>query len=273
MNANAVRRLRLEQRLRQALDAGALTLYFQPKVHAARNGLAGVEALARWFDSEGGPVSPVEFIAIAEESGLIGKLGAWALHCACETLAGWRSRGLDVPHVAVNVSMHQLRDPGFAAFIETTLRKFGLPPQSLEIELTESTLAENPAEIAGHLKRVRALGVRVAIDDFGTGYSSMAVLAQMPVDVLKIDRAFVTDCASHVEAGALLQALVGVAQALGKQVVAEGVETPTQAVFLRSQGCQFMQGYLFGKPMPADELEREFAPSRAVSAGVASFGL
>jgi EAL domain-containing protein (putative c-di-GMP-specific phosphodiesterase class I) len=259
MNDQAVRRLRLEQRLRQALDRNELMLYFQPKVDATHEGLVGVEALARWFDADSGPVPPNEFIAIAEESGLIAQLGAWALRSACQTLSDWRHRGFEVEHAAVNVSLHQLRDPEFVSLIEQTLREFDLPASSLELELTESTLADKPAEVAQLLRRIRELGVRIAIDDFGTGYSSMAVLAQMPVDVLKIDRAFVTHCASHAEAGALLRALVGVAQALGKEVVAEGVETSEQAHFLRAQGCHVMQGYLFGKPMPAAELERSFA--------------
>jgi diguanylate cyclase (GGDEF)-like protein len=262
MNEQAVRRLRLEQRLRRALDHEALTLHFQPKVDAQTGAIVGVEALARWFDPEEGTVSPVEFIAIAEDSGLISQLGEWALRSACHTLSRWRDQGLDIEHVAVNVSMGQLRDPGFVALVARTLSDCKLPAQCLEIELTESTVAHEPTEVARLLQRIRDLGVRIAIDDFGTGYSSMAVLAQLPVDVLKIDRAFVMHCQTRPEAGVLLRALISIAQALGKTVVAEGIETSGQADFLRAHGAHLMQGYLFGKPVAASELEATLRAGR-----------
>ncbi len=259
MNENAVRRLRLEQRLREALAQDRLTLFYQRKVSATDESTVGVEALARWFDNDEGTISPAEFIPIAEDCGLIGDLDRWAVRTACRAASRWARLGLAIGHVAVNVSLRHLRDDSFADFVADTLREHDLAPDALELEITESTLADDPEHVARILGRIRSLGVRIAIDDFGTGYSSMATLQQLPIDILKIDRAFVTDCVKTESAGALLKALVLAARGLGKEVVAEGVETLTQAQFLRMHGCDILQGYLYARPVTASELEKDVA--------------
>jgi diguanylate cyclase (GGDEF)-like protein len=263
MNSQAMRRLQIEQRLRSALDGGDLQLHYQRKVRAKDGVTVGVEALARWTDAQLGAVSPGEFIPVAEDSGLIAQLDHWSIREACRAARRWHDAGLQMGHVAVNVSLRHLRNERFVSFVQDCLTEFGVPTGALELEITESTLAEHPEEVGRVLAQVRQLGVRIAIDDFGTGYSSMAVLQKLPIDLLKIDRAFITHCADEADAGALLKALLQVAHGLGKEVVAEGVETPAQAAFLRAHGCEFLQGYLFARPVPADVLERDHASGRA----------
>jgi EAL domain-containing protein (putative c-di-GMP-specific phosphodiesterase class I) len=263
MNSQAVRRLQIEQRLRSALERGELQLHYQRKVRAGDGRAVGVEALARWTDGQLGVVSPGEFIVVAEECGLIAQLDQWAIREACRAARRWHEAGLKIGHIAVNVSLRHVRNERFVSFVESCLQEFAVPPGALELEITESTLAEHPEEVGRVLARVRQLGVRIAIDDFGTGYSSMAVLQKLPIDILKIDRAFITHCADDANAGALLKALLQVAHGLGKEVVAEGVETPAQAAFLRAHGCEYLQGYLFARPMPAEVLEQDQTSARA----------
>jgi diguanylate cyclase (GGDEF)-like protein len=259
MNAHALRRLRLEQRLRIALDEGGLQQAYQRKVRASDSAHAGFEALTRWNDAELGQISPMEFIAVAEECGLIAKLDRWSLRTACEAARRWRDDDLDVGHIAVNVSLRHLRDDSFVDAVEACLREYRLPPHAIELEITESTLADQPDTVKRVLERIHAIGVRIAIDDFGTGYSSMAVLQKMPIDILKIDRAFVIHSAEDENAAALLKAMISVARGLRKEVVAEGVETPAQAALLRNLGCQFLQGYLFARPATAADVERMYS--------------
>ena len=260
MNCVAVRRLRVEQRLREALEEERLSLDFQAKVDASNHSLLGVEALARWHDPEDGHQSPAEFIRIAEECGLIGLLGNWVMESACRTMREWLDRGLPIPHIAINVSVQQLRDPEFADVLRRCLARHSVPPCCLELEVTESTLMHDVALIAGVLSQVRSAGVRVAIDDFGTGYSSLAVLQRLPVDILKIDRAFVQSMDDEGEGTALFKSLVGIGRALGKLVVVEGIETPGQARFAQARGCDVLQGYCFGRPEPAEEFVRNWFP-------------
>ena len=263
MNTYAVRRMRLEQRLHVALEQGTLEQHYQLKVHASDGSPAGFEALARWNDAELGPVSPVEFIAVAEECGLIAKLDHWSLRTACRSARRWLDMRLNVGSVAVNVSLHHLRDHTFFDVVEACLREYQLPAELIELEITESTLAEQPEQVGRILQRISSLGVRIAIDDFGTGYSSMAVLQKMPIDILKIDRAFVIHCTEDDSAAALLKAMISVAHGLRKEVVAEGVETPAQAALLRANGCQYLQGFLFGRPSSAAQVEEARRPEDA----------
>ena len=197
MNRDAQRRLLIEQRLRVALRAGGLRLEYQAKVNLNDGSLAGVEALARWNDSQLGVVSPVEFIAVAEECGLIDELGTWVLREACSMYQNLREQGIDLGQLSVNVSMRQLRDDRFVNEVRDALMRHAMSAESLEIEVTESTLAGNHGEVSGLLESLRRMGVRIAIDDFGTGYSSMSVLAELPTDALKIDRSFVMESASQ----------------------------------------------------------------------------
>jgi EAL domain-containing protein (putative c-di-GMP-specific phosphodiesterase class I) len=239
-----------------ALEQNALEQHYQLKVHAGDGSPAGFEALARWTDPELGVISPAEFIAVAEECGLVARIDRWSLRMACHTARRWLDMVFDFGHIAVNVSLRHLRDHTFFDVVEACLREYQLPAHVLELEMTESTLADHPEDVGRVLQRIRALGVRIAIDDFGTGYSSMAVLQKMPVDILKIDRAFVIHCAEDDDAAALLKAMISVAHGLHKEVVAEGVETPAQAAMLRAHGCQFLQGYLFARPVPAAQIEQ-----------------
>ncbi|MEO6079570.1 MAG: EAL domain-containing protein [Steroidobacteraceae bacterium] len=267
MNARAVRRLALEQRLRLAIGNRTLTLDYQPKFATEDRGLVGVEALARWEDEIHGHVPPSEFIPLAEESGLIEPLGLWCLREACAAMRSWRNRGLQIGHVAVNVSMQQLRNQSFADLVKATLLEHDLVPADLEIEITESMLAGDTREVGALLAAIRNLGVRVAIDDFGTGYSSMVALQQLPADVVKIDRTFVVGC-QHPQGLALLKALIAAGHALGKEVVAEGVETEEQLAILRACHCDVIQGFLLGMPQSAEELERGFQGAESVDAVV-----
>ena len=254
MDRDAQRRLVVEQRLRAALQNRALQLFFQPKINLVDGSICGVEALARWTDDELGSVPPSVFIPVAEECGLIDELGAWALRAACETFQAWMHDGYDVGHISVNASIRQLRGRRFVHEVMSVLSDTGIRASALEIEMTESTLADSPQEVAALLEELRTIGVRIAIDDFGTGYSSMAALAQLPIDVVKIDRSFVTDCATRREAASIVEAVISMAHVLGKVTVAEGVETREQLATLRRLGCDAVQGYLFAKPIPADQL-------------------
>ncbi len=258
MNVQAQRRFRLGRRLREALDVGLLQLVFQPKVDAKSGDLTGVEALARWTDPEDGVISPAEFIPLAEECGLIDRLGDWALRDACAAMAHWRRSGIHVPHVAVNVSMQQLVDEKFVAQVASVMRLYSIGPGELELEITESSIASSMSTAIGLLETLRGIGVRIAVDDFGTGYSSMTSLADLPSDVVKIDRTFVAKCADSIKDGALLRGMIGMAHALGKQVVAEGVETEAQAAFLRKERCEHLQGFLFARGLTVDGVT-EFA--------------
>ncbi len=254
MNRDAQRRLLVEQRLRVALRSGGLTLAYQAKVDLTDGSLAGVEALARWTDAQLGAVSPVEFIAVAEECGLIEELGTWVLHEACSTYQKLREQGVDLGHVSVNVSMRQLRDERFVAEVRGALMRYAMSAEALELEVTESTLAGNTREVNALLDSLRRMGVRIAIDDFGTGYSSMSVLGELPTDALKIDRSFVMESASQRTARSVVEAIISIAHVLGKVTIAEGVETTGQVRTLRQLGCDFAQGYLFAKPVAAAEL-------------------
>ncbi len=254
MNRDAQRRLLVEQRLRVALHSGGLSLAYQPQVDLTDGSLAGVEALARWQDSQLGFVSPVEFIAVAEECGLIDELGSWVLHEACSTYQKLREQGINLGHVSVNVSMRQLRDDRFVAEVSAALVRYAMSAESLEIEVTESTLAGNQSEVNARLETLRRMGVRISIDDFGTGYSSMSMLGELPTDALKIDRSFVIESASQRTSRSVVEAIISIAHVLGKVTIAEGVETSGQVRTLRQLGCDFAQGYLFAKPVSAAEL-------------------
>jgi diguanylate cyclase (GGDEF)-like protein len=254
MNLDAQRRLLVEQRLRVALRNGDLGVEFQAKVNLNDGSLGGFEALARWDDAQLGVVSPVEFIAVAEDCGLINELGAWVLNEACSTYRNLREQGIDLGQVSVNVSMRQLRDDRLVNEVCDALLRHNMTASALEIEVTESTLAGNQGEVSGLLETLRRMGVRIAIDDFGTGYSSMSVLSELPTDMLKIDRSFVTESARRSTSRSVVEAIITIAHLLGKRTIAEGVETSDQVRILRELGCDFAQGYFFAMPVRAEEL-------------------
>jgi diguanylate cyclase len=210
------------------------------------------EALLRWNHPQRGPVSPAVFVPILEETGLIGPVGGWVLRRALADFADWQRAGLPLERVAVNVSASQLLDPEFADLVAETLRGTGLEGKNLEVELTEASLVTDFHRANDSLLRLRGLGVRIAVDDFGTGYSSLAYLNELVFDVLKIDRAFVVSVPAP-KAMAIVRAVIAVAESLGKEVVAEGIESEAQWSHLVALGCDYGQGYLFGKPLPRDE--------------------
>jgi diguanylate cyclase (GGDEF)-like protein len=246
--------LKLENRLRGAIGRGELALHYQPKVDFSDRHLQSVEALMRWNDPTTGLVSPAQFIPLMEEVGLIEEAGAWALRQAVADIGRWRAMGLKAPRVAVNVSAVQLRSRDFLAVLKEALEGFGNLPALIDIEVTESMLVDNVAQNKLTLNAVRAMGIEIAIDDFGTGHSSLAHLAQLPITALKIDRAFVVGMADQGTGVAIVEAIISLARALGLKVIAEGVETEEQAGVLQRLHCDLMQGYLYSKPVPFDQL-------------------
>jgi diguanylate cyclase (GGDEF)-like protein len=261
MNARMHQRLRLERDLRKALTEEQFVLFFQPVVTVATGAIAGFEALVRWRHPERGLVPPVEFIPVAEETGLIGPLGRWVLERACAEAAGWPQG----TKVAVNVSPKQLADRHFPDIVEAALRQAGLPASRLELEITESTLMADVEGATSALLRLKMIGCSLAMDDFGTGYSSLGYLRTFPFDKVKIDRSFVQELSATRESSAIVRAVTGLCSSLGIVSTAEGVETEAQLAFLRSEGCTEAQGYLFGRPGPAELIPALFAAFPAAS--------
>lgn len=254
-------RLALGNDLRRALEADQFRLFYQPQVCARTGQVHACEALIRWHHPERGMVPPVAFIPLAEESGLVVDIGYWVLETACAQLARWRAQDGSIEQVAVNVSVRQLREPDFVARVLATCTRHGVRPGQLELELTESLLAENAERAFAVFEQLRQRGLRIAIDDFGTGYSSLSYLSRYPVDVVKIDRSFVMNLPDDTEAASVARAVVMLAHGLNMSVVAEGVETPEQGVFLRDLGVDLLQGYWFAKPLPVTELAALKVPS------------
>ncbi|WP_019611632.1 EAL domain-containing protein [Thioalkalivibrio sp. AKL7] len=239
---------RLQQRLQQALENHELELHYQPLLDVASNRIIGVEALARWTDTELGPVAPARFIASAEANGLILPLGDWVIRTACEQLAQWSRAGLDL-RVAINISAIQFRRHDLVDHLGRALRATGAPPEHLEIEVTETVAMADVALTRDQLRGLKALGIRVALDDFGTGYSSLAYLKSLPIDKLKIDRSFIADIGQDPESDMILRSIVHLGHSLGLTLVAEGVETEAQRDFLRTIGCDLYQGWIHSRAM------------------------
>jgi EAL domain-containing protein (putative c-di-GMP-specific phosphodiesterase class I) len=262
MNAVALRRLILEGKLRRALEQDEFELYYQPKACLRTGAISGFEALLRWRDPELGLILPNDFVPIAEETGLIGGLGSWALGAVCRQIAAWRFRGLPSLPVSVNLSAHQFRSGRLVEQVREALDASQVDPRTLELEITESTYLHDEGRVVAQLEELRALGVRISLDDFGTGWSSLSHLRRLPVDVLKIDRSFVRDVVESEDDAALVASIVSMAKALRLRVVAEGVEREVQRERLRVFGCDEMQGYLLAHPLPAAQAERFFPPRR-----------
>ena len=250
----ASRRLLLESALRQAAGKGELLLHYQPQYELADGRLVGLEALVRWQHPEQGLVPPAMFIGIAEEIGIIEQIDAWVLDEACRQLAAWDRSGLRVPRVSVNLSALELESAGLVERVGAVVARHGLGADRLELEVTESVIMRDPVTAEHALAGLKALGVQLAVDDFGTGYSSLAYLKRLPIDRLKIDRSFVQDIGSSASDESIVRAIIALADSLGLETVAEGVETVEHAGFLRAEGCRMGQGYLFARPLPVDEL-------------------
>ncbi|MEW6761245.1 MAG: bifunctional diguanylate cyclase/phosphodiesterase [Pseudomonadota bacterium] len=242
-------RIALETMLGHAIERGQLVLQYQPRISTRDGRMVGVEALVRWRHPELGLLAPARFIPLAEESGLINELDLWVLREACACAAAWRAQGLFTGRVSVNLSARQFQRAGLAQRVRAALDASGLEPDGLELEITESTVMHDTEDAADVLRSLRDLGVRVSIDDFGTGYSSLSYLKRFPLDVLKIDRAFVNDVEGDATGAAIIRAIITLAHSLGLTAVAEGVETAQQVAFLKENGCDEIQGYYYSRPI------------------------
>ena len=259
MNASALERLELESDLRHALEQEEFTLYYQPQFSGDGKRLTGAEALLRWRHPRRGLVPPNDFIPVLEELGLVVEVGDWVLAEACRQLKHWHQAKVRVPKVSVNISARQFSDGQLGNRIALILQQTGLSPACLELELTESILMREVNEAMQILDSLKNLGLSIAVDDFGTGYSSLNYLKQFPIDVLKIDRTFVDGLPSGEQDAQIARAIIAMAHSLNLSVIAEGVETHEQLEFLREHGCDEVQGYLFGRPMPASQFEAQFS--------------
>jgi diguanylate cyclase (GGDEF)-like protein/PAS domain S-box-containing protein len=256
MHARVLQRLDVERDLRRAIADGDLRVHYQPIVAVADGALCGFEALVRWEHPERGLIPPAEFIPLAEDTGLIVTLGRWVIAEACRQAAAWRSEHPDWPgvHVAVNLSTRQLSDPELVDAVAASLAANGLQAGELMLEITESLLMQEDESVVQMLQALKALGVSLALDDFGTGYSSLGYLRRFPLDVLKLDRSFVSELGADAAADAIIAAVIAMSRALGMTVIAEGVETAAQHEILRRLGCDQAQGYHFARPLPPAEL-------------------
>ncbi len=258
LNIKANQRLSTENSLRKALVRGEFVLHYQPQVDLERGLIVGLEALIRWNSVELGLVSPAAFIPIAEETGLIVPIGEWVLRTACTQNKGWQEQGYTPLRMAVNISARQFREPSFIKFVAKILRETKLDPQWLELEITESIAMEKGKTSLEILSAFKELGVRISIDDFGTGFSSLNYLRHMPIDTLKIDQSFIQDISTGENGEEVVSAIIQLAKNLQLKVIAEGVETNTQCSFLKDKLCDEMQGFLFSKAVPSEEVEGLF---------------
>ena len=255
MTVAAFEHVFLENALRGALDQGELRLVYQPQVDLVTGRWLGLEALLRWHHPQQGVIPPARFIPIAEQSGLIRDIGRWVLQRACVQGKRWLEEGFALGRIAVNVAGAQLHAHDFAATVEQVLKETGLPPESLELEVCEDFVMRRPDVGVDQLQTLQAQGISIAIDDFGTGYSSLGHLKRLPIDKLKIDRTFVRDIPEDADDVAICSAIIAISKALGIDIIAEGVETESQAEFLRHLGCESAQGFLFARPMPPERIE------------------
>ena len=256
MNERAMHRVKMEARLRQAIDNNDFVLHYQPLLDMGQGTIIGLEALVRWQDRESGElVNPNDFIPLAEETGLIVPVGEWVMNEACRQLQEWRRKDLQAVQVSVNVSSIQLGGKNLPELIRSVLASSGLPAELLEIELTETSVMSAAEEAVKNLYDVKELGVSIALDDFGTGYSSLSYLRDFAIDKLKIDRSFISEIGRRDTQRSLIAAIIAMSHTLGLKVVAEGIEEPEQLAFLQAHGCDIAQGFLFSKPLPANELE------------------
>lgn len=247
------KRLYIENSLRKAIQNEELVLFFQPKISTLTNQVCGAEALIRWKHPERGWVPPVEFIPVAEDSGIIERIGDWVLDEACRLKKEWKEKNLPTFPVSINVSGKQLARANWSHRVQSTILQYNINPEEIELELTESSIMENPEKSIEAFEYLSGLGIKVSIDDFGTGYSSLSYLKKINADVLKIDRSFVIDLELNEDDRAICKAIINMAHSLGMEVIAEGVENAAQRDLLHDLGCHMIQGYLYSKPLPAED--------------------
>jgi len=270
MNSDATYRLKLENNLRKALGNDEFQLYYQPRIEVATGEVVSVEALLRWHHPTMGLIMPDDFIPIAEDTRLIVPIGEWVIEEACRQVVRWQEQGLDPIVVSVNLSAHQFSDEGLKSALQNALESSQCSPEFLEFEITESALMIDQKKSIKLLEHFRETGINIAIDDFGIGYSSLSNLKDFPIDVLKIDRSFISELPQDIRTGAIVSAIINMAQGLNLMVVGEGVETETQLIFLDEHYCDQYQGFYFSKPLPADEVGKILAQSEYSEAPHAS---
>ena len=260
VSRRAVDLVRLEKQLAQARKNDELRLYYQPKFDLKKK-LTGMEALIRWETKEG-LVPPVRFIPVAENSGLIVEIGKWVIEEAARQLAEWNKMGWTKLRMAINVSPIQFNDDSLVPTLKKALDDNGVKPSDFEVEITESAMMQNMERTVQDIRRISELGIKIAIDDFGTGYSSLAKLAEIPIDTLKIDKSFVDNVITNEASTITTNSIIGLAKSLKKCVVAEGVENEDQLEYLAANGCDIIQGFIFGKPLPADDFYDAYMKKR-----------
>jgi diguanylate cyclase (GGDEF)-like protein len=263
MNIHTLERLALESDLRRALERNEFVLHYQPKVDIGSGRITGMEALVRWQRPGKELIAPVQFIALAEETGLIVPIGEWVLRTACARNKSWQEQGLPPLRIAVNLSARQFAHENLLQDVARVLRETGLDPAALEFEITESMVMHDPERAVTLLIRLKAMGIHLSIDDFGTGYSSLSYLKRFPIDSVKIDRSFIHDVPGDADDAAITRAIIAMAHSLRLKVIAEGVETEEQLSFLREHGCDEMQGYCFSEPLAEEEFLRLLQNSAA----------
>jgi diguanylate cyclase (GGDEF)-like protein len=262
MNEHTLERLELESDLSHALERNEFLLYYQPKVDVSTGFTSGIEALIRWNHPSRGLIPPMEFIPLAEETGLIVEIGAWVLSTACARSKQWQDQGATRLTLAVNLSARQVADPMLPRDLERIIRASGLDPSTLELEITESVVMGKGECAVEVLHKLKAIGVQIAIDDFGTGYSSLAYLKRFPIDTLKVDRSFIKDVPKDCGDMKIMSAIIAMARGLRMKVVAEGVETAEQLAFLRAEDCDAVQGYLLYRPLAEGDVARVLEQNR-----------
>jgi diguanylate cyclase (GGDEF)-like protein len=256
MSVTAMERLELENSLKAAFENDEFLIHYQPVIDINKNEIIGVEALLRWQHPDKGMIHPSDFISIAEDCGLIVALGEWLIFRVCKQISVWQEAGLQKQHVSINLAPRQFKEQDLLVVFTQAMSEYDVDASSLSVEITERTLIDNIGEVEATLKKLRKMGMRIMLDDFGTGYASLAYLKEFPVDIVKIDRAFISGIPDSREDSAIVEAIVGLTRGLNLNLIAEGVENEQQINLLKSMGCQYAQGYYWSKALPGDEYEQ-----------------